>query len=68
MMIVMQLMVWGVWPSNDWSFLIAPAVGASIFLAIRHPRTGLLTAFVFFPLLVFLMFYSAACLPLAPIR
>jgi hypothetical protein len=68
MMIALQMMVWGVWPSIDWSFLIVPAIGASIFLAIRHPGTGLLTTFVFFPLLVFLMFYAAACLPLAPIR
>ena len=68
MMVAMQLMAWGLWPGVEWSFLVVPAVVASVLLALRHPGTGLLTAFVFFPVLLFLMFHTAACLPLAPIR
>ncbi len=67
MMVTMQLMAWRLWPDIEWSFLVVPAIIASVFLALRHPGNGILTAFVFFPLLLFLMFYSAACLPLAPI-
>jgi hypothetical protein len=66
MMMAIQLMTWKLWPDVEWSFLVVPAVVASVFLALRHPGTGLLTALVFFPLLLFLMFYAAACLPLAP--
>ena len=66
MMMTMQLMEWQLWPQGDWTFLLVPAVLSSVFLAIRHRGTGLLTAFVFFPVLVFVMFYAAACFPLAP--
>jgi hypothetical protein len=68
MMVALQMTAWHVWPDIAWSFLVAPAIMASVVLALRHPGTGLLTAFVFFPLLLFLMFYAAACLPLAPTR
>lgn len=66
MMAALQLTEWRLWPDVPWSFLVVPAVGASVFLALRHPGTGVLTVFVFFPLLLFLMFYAAACIPLAP--
>jgi hypothetical protein len=66
MMVAMQLQQWRLWPDGDWSFLLLPAIGASVFLAKRYPGTGLLTVFVFFPLLVMLMFYAVACLPLGP--
>lgn len=65
MMITMQLMEWQLWPEDDWTFLLVPAVLSSVFLAVRHRGTAILTAVVFFPLLVFVMFYAAACLPLA---
>ena len=68
MMMAMQLALWNLWPDIEWSVLVVPAILASVFLALRHPGTGLLTTFVFFPLLLFVMFYSAACLPLAPIK
>lgn len=66
MMVAMQLMTWHLWPDVPWSFLVVPAVAASVFLALRHPGTGWLTTFVFLPLVLFLMFYAAACIPLAP--
>ena len=66
MMVAMQLMTWSLWPDIPWSFLVVPAVVASVFLALRHPGSGVLTMFVFFPLVLFLMFYAAACLPLGP--
>lgn len=66
MMAAMQLMEWGFWPDIPWSFLVVPAAVASVFLALRHPGTGWLTVFVFFPVLLFLMFYASACIPLAP--
>ena len=66
MMISMQLYEWHLWPDAGWSFLLVPAIGGSVFLAIRHPGTSLLTTFVFFPLLLVLMFYAGACLPLQP--
>ena len=68
MMVAMQLMEWRLWPDIEWSFLVVPAIISSLFLAMRHPGTGLLTMFVFFPVLLFVMFYAAACLPLGPLR
>lgn len=65
MMITLQLVQWHVWP-DDWSALVVPAIIASIFFALRHPGTNLLTALVFFPLVVTLMFYAGACFPLGP--
>lgn len=65
MMIAVQLDLWHLWPDIEWSFLIIPALGGSLFLALRHPGTGLLTTFVFFPLLLALLFYAGACFPLS---
>jgi hypothetical protein len=65
MMIVLQLIQWHLWPEMGWSYLVIPAMGGSVFLALKHPGTGLLTTFVFFPLLLVLMFYAGACFPLS---
>ena len=65
MMIALQLYQQHLWPEIAWSFLWVPAIGGSLFLAKRHPGTGLLTTLVFFPLLIVLMFYAAACFPLS---
>ena len=66
MMITLQLQTWNLWPDIEWSFLVVPAVVGSGFLVIRHPGTGLVTALLFFPVLLFVMFYVGACLPLQP--
>lgn len=68
MMITMQLNAWKLWPDIPWSFLVLPGLIGSGFLAMRHPGTGLLTTLLFFPLLLVMMFYVAACLPLQPGR
>jgi len=64
MFVALKLMAWRLWPDVQWSFLVVPAIVASVFLALRHPGTGWLTALVFFPLLLFVMFYVGACLPI----
>ena len=65
MMIALQLYQRQLWPDIDWSYLWVPAIGGSLVLAKRHPGTRLLTIFVFFPLLIVLMFYTAACFPIS---
>ena len=67
-MIGIQLYHWGIWPDVPWSFVVVPALVGSAFLALRHPGHRLLTAFLFFPLLVLLVFYVGACFPLGPSR
>jgi hypothetical protein len=67
MMIAMQLYVWQLWPDPSWTFLIVPAAFSSVYLALRHPGTSLLTTLIFFPLLVMFLFYAGACLPLEPV-
>jgi len=66
MMLTLQLHRWHWWPDDDWSFLLVPAFIGSLFLALKHPGTNLLTTFVFLPLVVALLFYAGACIPLAP--
>jgi len=64
MLLALQLHRWNLWPDAPWSFVLVPAAFGSAYLALTRPGNNLLTTLVFFPMLVALMFYAGACLPL----